>query len=151
MLVVSQLLRVTSPVRVGAQLSGSIQRSSLKRAKSVSFEQTGTPCSIGDALPGCGRSERALEGSGVGRDAQERRQALPGQSHTLWSVQLLCQPCGCVPMLRCALVHCVEQQVCVNEHQRALGPSSVSIASATLEKSIPRPRSWAFWRNGEAW
>lgn len=63
---------------------------------------------------------------------------LPGQADATRAVELLGQPRRRSVVLLGSLVHGVQQQIGVEEHQRAAGPSRVSIASAMLETSIPR-------------
>src|SRR5690348_16101782 len=84
----------------------------------------------------------------MGRDAQERVDALPWETHTARAVELLGQPGGDGLVLLGALVNGIEQEVGVEQHQLLEGPSRVSSVSAMLSKSIPRPRSCDFCRNG---
>ena len=99
---------------------------------------------VGDALPGDGRVQGLSAGPGVSRDAQERNEALPRHSHPARSVELLGQPGDSDLVVGASFVDGVEKQVCVEQHQRAVGPSSVSIASLTFAKSMPVPRSCVF-------
>jgi len=64
---------------------------------------------VGDALPCCGGIERSFKRARVGRDAQERVDALPRETNPDSAVELLGHPgCGLLVLLG-ALVNGVEQ------------------------------------------
>src|SRR5215467_10086332 len=82
------------------------------------------------------RRQRTFRSSWMRGNADERPQDLPRQTHPLRPVQNLRQPgtCACVKVTGC--VDREEQDVGVYEHQRVVGSSSSSSASATLVTSI---------------
>src|SRR5438067_10822615 len=90
-------------------------------------------------LPGGEGGQRMFGGAWVRDDSNERTKYLPWQSHPARSVQDRGQPGSRGRVERALLVHRVEEQVRVYQHQRAVGPSSRSRASATLSTSIRSP------------
>src|SRR5438309_6050365 len=83
----------------------------------------------------------------MGADAEKGADALPRDAHATGSVQPLRQPGSRGRVEWALVVDREEQDVGVDEHQRNAGPSSCSIASATLLTSIRSPSDFDRCRN----
>ena len=82
---------------------------------------------------------RAGPRSGVGGDAEKCPQRDPGDSYALGTVEGRHHPVSRGDVKWTVLINRVEQDVGIDEHYRASGPSSRSSASATLETSMRMP------------